>query len=278
MSESRCDRSLAIAYAHGRDVGEVDVFVKTLRNHSECTIVLMTDVTSPETERFFEKYDVTQIPSRWRSYVMPPSYGTLMNARFLELRGLLKLQFHKYHSILISDCRDVLFQGNPFMALQSDELYFAPEDPLVKLSDSDNLFGLKGLVGREIEESIRDMNTVCAGTLLGTARRIADYLELFYSIYSKFETLSGSKIDFPIDQGILNLICYIPDLAKQVRGKVLNHTDPIATVGMTISLNPEQIRVGTAGIIYNGKLPLVVHQYDRSQSLKSYAQELSKYL
>jgi hypothetical protein len=190
--------------------------------------------------------------------------GRRQRRRWLEycLEGLQSLRYEhyleylsaqQYDQVLISDIRDVIFQGDPF-AHDVQELELVLEDSRILIrTEPFNRRWMKNLYGAPALERYGNDVVSCSGTTLGTAKGIARYLRAMISEIRKQKIPLGSH-----DQGIHNFLlrCGKLDPVKVY----VNEEGPIITVG-----KQEDIKINGSNQVTNrnGDVPAVVHQYDR---------------
>src|SRR5262249_23488196 len=98
-----------------------------------------------------------------------------MNARFFMWRDYLTEHYAEVGSVLLTDVRDVFFQGNPFLVHRPKPVLFAAEDGTIG-DCSWNREWIRDLFGESVLSSIADNVISCAGTTLGTALGVRAYL------------------------------------------------------------------------------------------------------
>ena len=180
-----------------------------------------------------------------------------------------------YKNILLTDTRDVIFQGDPFTSLPQDFLYLFKEDSAVLINDDEyNSFWLKYFYGDEVFEQIKNNNIICSGTILGSQNNIMEIIGTFNKEILRFkrEQRTDLKTHTP-DQGILNFLCNQPSKNAY---ELKNSGDIIGTVGCSISksISSDKITSDSEFIYVNGNKPAVIHQYDRSAQLSEMISKL----
>lgn len=161
---------------------------------------------------------------------------------------------------LLTDVRDVIFQGDPFVEPLEAELVLPLEDPLFTLgSETNNAEWLRTLYGRERWAELSDLPIACSGTVLGTSAAIGRYLE---SLSHELVAHSTDGRLAGLDQGAHNALLHsgrLPGVAVANGGRIL-------TAG---SMLPENLNVDDAGRVLaaDGQAPAIVHQYDRHPHL-----------
>jgi hypothetical protein len=181
--------------------------------------------------------------------------------RFLFYRPLLE-EIPDDASVLLTDVRDVIFQGHPFsMGVSGDLMGFQESSSMPLGSGRDTTRWIKVQFGKEVLERLRNRPLICAGTIMGTGAGIRRYLEVFDDFYrSAFhpEMFGG-------DQSALNVLCYEhADRFKGIRFQLVsNEEGPVYTTNRFIPEN--KIRITEEGWIAfeDGRIAPIIHQYDR---------------
>lgn len=249
---------LVIGYATGYGPKELACFVCSLRAHSRARIALVAS-EAVETAAFLEKHKV----DHWRA---PSSLGWaphLLIARFKHYLPILAA-YPDARRVLISDVRDVAFQGDPFAPGFGDEhspLAFYCETPPGDLgSHGANPKWLKALIGAPMAETLAAQPVVCGGSILGEPKALSGMIRTLLWLCAVQR--SGGLEGIGADQAALNVIVHqglCPALA------VPNYRR-VATIGYATSP-----RVGEDGALFNpdGAQSPILHQYDRHQQAKA---------
>lgn len=186
------------------------------------------------------------------------------------LRNILFYEFllqhrNQYSGILLTDCRDVVFQDCPFQNIPSAPCVFAfleNAHATIELSEFNSsmvrsCFGERGL--REVASKIPS----CAGTVLGNVEGVVGYLKVFVETIPSIRRM---RIKLGDDQGLHNYIVHTEKVPNLQIHK--NSEGTVATVGI----------VPDADLVYNqsgdlinakGQQYSVLHQYDRRATLKA---------
>lgn len=181
----------------------------------------------------------------------------IQSERYLHYLDYLLEHRNTYRAVFLTDARDVLFQGDPFVHLNEGDLILAAED-LKFESEAWNKSWLVDMYGHYIAQHLFEMIISCSGTTIGSTDAIIKYLvEMNREIMRNYNwnMLSG------FDQGVHNYLRWrkkIPEHVFDVENRVF------ATVAMTrdfaISFDQGEIRKG-------GLKAPVVHQWDRHPEL-----------
>lgn len=166
---------------------------------------------------------------------------------------------------LLCDVRDVIFQADPFAGSLPNALAVALEDPLGTLgSDGPNAIWLRALAGPRVWWQLAGKPISCSGTVLGPRLALQHYLALM--IHTLDQAPGGDPQFNGIDQGAHNLLLHtgvVPDPHWLPNG------DLIYTVGYLL---PDALQVNADGDITapDGRVPAIVHQYDRHPQLRDH--------
>lgn len=241
---------LVIGYATGYGVGGLALFVRSLRAHFDGRVALYVDSWRPGVERFLDDYGVDRLtppesPS-WRPHVAVERFGAYLS-------GLQAYPDARY--VLMSDVRDVVFQGPP-LAEPVGELEFFPEHGEDRLADDfKNLRWLKRLFSEPIARQLRERACLCAGTILGRRADIERLCRilLFLSAIPR----SGVGGAFGADQAAFNIAVYF----GLCEGALQPNFGRVATVQRTptgqLSWDGREVRNPDGGV------SPILHKYDR---------------
>jgi len=184
----------------------------------------------------------------------------------------------KYDHIIISDCRDVIFQNDPigFIKKKGDFIVSGYEPELIK----DNKINKNWLIktykkNSEIYKTLINKNIICAGVTFGTRNMIFEYLERMRTEIINY-VISNKKISVTnLDQCFHNKIFYYADSKEFILDK---SNKLITTFGYTNKLKIK-IDKESKKILVNEKIPSIIHQYDRdsliSHTLSTWFSNLS---
>jgi hypothetical protein len=179
-----------------------------------------------------------------------------------ELQGLQGLRYGLYHeflyrfapeaqTILLSDLRDVVFQGDPF-ADPVDSLELFLEDERTRISDEEfNSRWLKDLYGADVLRQLERYPVSCSGTVAGSRAGVLRYLHLMDR-----SLISRRRVLGPHDQGVHN---YLLRTGKFPGSSIKSNGQ-----GRVLTMGRMQEPAVTNGRVdLNGFVPPVLHQYDR---------------
>ena len=164
---------------------------------------------------------------------------------------------HKYANVMLSDVRDVVFQGDPFdFHFEDGSLNCFLEEGEKTIGESEgNAQWIREGFGEDALAKIADKSISCSGTTIGSIDSIMAYLKAMIDSFVQLKYHSWG-----IDQGVHNYIIY-QGLVKNVKF-YQNFSGPILTMHYT---NEEKLRFDSNGYLRNedGSAINVLHQYDR---------------
>ena len=242
---------LVIGYATGYGAAELAPFVRSLRTWFDGRVALYVDAWRPGVTAFLDLHRIDRLeppdePRSWRPHVAVQRFGAYLSG----LRC-----YPDVRHVLMSDVRDVVFQGPP-LAEPVAELEFFPEHGGDRLAtDLKNLRWLKRLFSEKIARQLGDRPCLCAGTIIGHRAQIERLCRilLFLSAIPR----SGVGGAFGADQASYNLAAYL----GLCEGAVQPNFGRVATVQRTpegeISWDGEQVRGP------DGSVSPILHKYDR---------------
>lgn len=182
--------------------------------------------------------------------------------RFIWYSRIDKQILKKYSHIILSDCRDVIFQSDPFerIKIRNDFLLSGCEPELI----NNNKINKKWLVeayekNHQVYSKLLNSPIICAGVTLGSSQMVFNYLEKMrieiknYIINSKKASITN------LDQIFHNKI-----LGYNTNNKIIidKNNEFISTLGFTRKFDIK-INNPLKKIIVNGNIPSIIHQYDR---------------
>ena len=157
---------------------------------------------------------------------------------------------------MLTDVRDVFFLGNPFDFEIGSSLHVFLEDETRTIATHiPSRAWLVGAYGQETFDELSDRPIICAGTTIGAAPAMLEYLGIMV------DHLAELKRQFDgMDQGIHNYILHkgrVPNVEMQG-----NEEGPVLTVAM---LDGEAVR----RLVFERPEPAkVVHQHDRHPEVR----------
>lgn len=186
----------------------------------------------------------------------------IFNLRYVFAHELLASRPGRYARVLLSDCRDVIFQSDPFAWEQERGVhsFLEGEGRTIATCPGNRQMITEGF-GEKILETLGSREPACAGVTIGDADAVRDYCRLQTELACGVEQM---RMVSAVDQGIHNYIFHrglLPDLHLHKNGE-----------GMTLtmgSMKPEEIRRDEAGqvLLADGRVAPILHQYDRHSEL-----------
>lgn len=170
-------------------------YVRSLRNVQDADYVLLTDNISDEAAAELELFDV--------NVVNVPKLTHLFRDRHMAFWNYLNDHGHKYKSIIITDCRDVLFQKSPFEWIEDWKTRFDNVQGNKSFLDHFVILTAEGFktsrsgfacvenfefqsdLPKEFLKEMKDKWVVNGGVSLGTYRALMNYHLLVWSMMLK---------------------------------------------------------------------------------------------
>ena len=266
-------KNLVIAAAVGLQVDQITLFIKSLRKYYNDDICFVIGQNDNQLEKELLKNRVIIIKTKiYKKSIQFKRYEIFLN--FLENKN--------YKNILCCDSRDIYFQSNPFDYNYKGEINFFLEDRKIKDCPYNSNWIIK-TYGKIVYDSIANKTILCSGTVLGSYKKIKEYLHLITNNISKFRYKRRLKYSLTFrvdpegrgcDQGHANYLVH-KDLIKNLHFYT-NSEGPFATVFYLkkISFNKKFELVNSLNEPYT-----VVHQYDKKWDVfKNSVNEIRKQL
>jgi hypothetical protein len=207
---------------------------------------------------------VAPLPSRLRTAVQRWLATRLLaptESRFIHFLDFLER--HDYGRVLVTDVRDVLFQGDPFVDLPRHGLAVSMEDPQFRIgTESFNAGWVRAAFGEAMLRRLAECRVSCSGVTYGDRAVMLRYLvQMVDEILSLGLAASGRS---GVDQGVHNVLLWTGRLGVVTELATLG--GPVATLG---GVCERPWRLDPDGKLLNrdGSMVSVVHQYDRDPQL-----------
>lgn len=199
------------------------------------------------------------------------------NRRFIEYLDFLSTTNH--NQVLLTDTRDVIFQGNPFRDSTLDFLNLFLEDSGNTIGNCRfNSFWIEAAYGDLGKEKLFPQLVICCGTILGTHSEIIKYLKKYKQELIRIRSQRPDVYSsVTVDQSIANYIGHIS--SNDLNIEIKPNGDLVGTIGVSMCSDQalDQIIFKNGLISVNDLIPPVIHQYDRSQLLVNfYSMKYSK--
>ncbi len=182
-----------------------------------------------------------------------------MVKRFFLIKQLLAHLPHE--QVMIADVRDIIFQSDPFAALDNDTIVTGIE-PLTNADSEINQKWIRRTYSDAIFEEMADKKVACAGVTFGSRRAMNQYIQEM--LEETFDNLPKIIDMLGADQAIHIRLFYYR-LRGLSRALESNGVGSIATLHFS---DLEEFSVANGRIDNRQGKPLaVVHQYDRHPDL-----------
>lgn len=164
---------------------------------------------------------------------------------------VLKQVDSHFDTVILTDCRDVLFQLPPETIPHGDLDFYLEDSSKTIGSCAINSEKMESVYGPETLAKVAHRPISCAGVVVGSKAGVRRYLEAFVNEVDRLPK------DNPYSQMIHNKLLW--DGAFGSVNLIDNEHGPVYTVGHCDSITVKNHK------IYNrrGILPHIVHQYDR---------------
>jgi hypothetical protein len=249
--------------------GDVCLFVRELGSATQAFLRARRVQLIPFPKAFLQRFSAGA--ARFPGFFLPrekralfhrhlaPAYMHPHCARFFFYQSYLQECGGSYSQVMLTDTRDVLFQADPFA-------FELPDGLSVFLEDRSRNIGSCGQTSRAMlrafgRATLREMSglpIVCAGTTIGTAAAIREYLAGIIRI------LCEKKNRKAIDKAAHNYLVHKEPPARLHRFE--NFSGPVLTLGY---VDPAQLQFNDRGQIVSpdGRVINTLHQYDRHPEL-----------
>lgn len=257
-------KNVILSFASTYGYYELQPFVESWKeNLSEIDLYIFYLDFSELTKRWLNSVgvNIVEAPSEYKDEFFNKN-GNVMLIRMRLFNAFLKEHIHEYKSVLISDCRDVFFQGNPFLDMDID----MPQEGRIKFSSEGisivdsggNPYWLTRFVGNEDwKEQFGNREVLNGGVYCGTANEIIRYHQLL------IDMMPGDQF-WGVDQAAMNYVVYNV-LSEKMD---IIYSDPNTGDLISIFNNRSACKLENDYVVNkDGNVPSVVHQYDRVPSL-----------
>lgn len=250
-------KDLILGLAAGYHYGDVRPFLASLDRAAYAgDLVFFVSATTRDHERM-RAHGAELLPMERAPGLEDASCNAL---RYFLYREYLRTCGKTYDRILISDVRDVIFQGDPFAFPWPDGVCCALEDPSATVGTCPfNARWVREHLGGDALAAIADRPVSCSGTTVADHGSMLAYLDRMTGLLlppSTGECMAG------YDQGVHNFLVHTGGLDNLT---LFDNEGPILTLAQTRG----EPAVDARGDVLNraGRVPRLVHQYDRKPSL-----------
>lgn len=192
----------------------------------------------------------------------------LLIRRFFWVKKLLRSEsMQGVDYVLLTDARDVVLQSDPFQGC-GERLITGEEGEAIGQSPMNHGWIAKAY-GKPLADDLSQHQALCAGVLIGSRSQMEAYLDCFCASTLAIMRQQRTALLPNWDQGIHNKILRIDQPVELVCSAA---DGLISTLGC---IKPERIAVDRDGrVVVDGKVPAVLHQYDRHPGLVTHLQQL----
>ena len=246
--------NLILSVAAGYNWKQIEIFIRSLRRFYSQKVILILNNPITDLINNLKFYNIDFLNT---DIIPSSSYQSRYQYYFDYLKNN-----KVYKNVLLTDCRDVFFQGDPFDFLYEKHINFFLEDEIIKNS-SVNIKWIKRTVGSFFLKKIINQRISCCGQVIGTYNSILNYCDTMkkniikYPYKPSFHSLVFNRKIKGWDQGIHNYLVH-SDIFKNA-DFYDNKKGDIATLSLNkkLNFNNEGMLINENGNEYS-----VVHQYD----------------
>lgn len=257
------EQSIVLGYATGYDLSDVAIFIRSLRSYYQGPVALVVD-REPALRAFLADHDVEALDAPNPSQNLEDWQPHAVVSRFAGFDVLLSERPWVKHALL-TDVRDVVFQGDPF-ALELGPLEVFCEGDFPLEAHDFNMKYMRAIVGDDMAHSLGDQACICVGTIMGEREALIRFCRLILMLGAIPRSEVGGA--FGADQATANLAVHL----GLIHAAIEPNFGRVATVGLT----PRGGLGFEGGKIINpdGSLSPIVHQHDRHPEILKSIQSL----
>jgi len=185
--------------------------------------------------------------------------SAIHNTRYFKYLDILLEERGQYDRVFHCDVRDVAFQGDIFEEIKPKEgevdLFVNEEDPAANLGERFNKYILTTNYGEAVAKELEPNRILCSGTTLGSQESMISYIVTLMNQRDIKKMMEVGGI--PDEQGPYNYLFH---------KNLIPHTklENGIGVGTLCLVHPKELKVLEDGrVTVYGKLPSVIHQWDR---------------
>lgn len=253
--------NLILCLAMGYRLADIEPFIASWqRNASGARLAMFTQGMDEHFQDAARRFAIELVDAG--PYLWPGRHIAI--SRFYMYRDYLREHADRFASVLITDVRDVAFQGDLFSAPRVNAVTCAAEDQTIGQCGW-NSGWLREAYGNDVVQALADRTISCSGTTIGTMSGIRAYVDL---IIEQAEAHPEAARITGIDQGFHNYVLWFqtPEfMALDEKDRIIN------TLGYTpralIAVTDDLVSVG-------GVVSPVVHQWDRHPDLAAQLAEI----
>ena len=255
-------KNLVLGIAKGYSWDMLEPFVTSFEKNCRSAelILFVDDISAFTRERLIQSGVLLKtFPNEIKS-------GIPNNTRWKIFSDFLEIHGDTYEQIFITDTRDVIFQGDVFAAFENlpNYLGLATEADDIRGSKTNERVNYDWLIdcfGEGEANKLLDRKIICCGTVIGTSNEMKIFCRELWKIL-EYKTTNI------FDQAITNYLAYnnllpIENLLEiDVEGEIF-----------TMAL-ADEFSVHDENILRGGKIPAVIHQYNRHDDLINLVDEI----
>ena len=192
----------------------------------------------------------------------------IVHERFFIALRILKSHPNIFSNVLLTDCRDVVIQKDPFSLLDG-KLISGLETKIIR-NEPDNSMWIKAAYGQDVLNKFLDKPIVCAGVTLGPAEKIEDYLtELCDEMWRHLPQMIFESVGYDQSAHIY--------LIHEDKIKLSLTTNQQGFIASLVAENPDNLTIDLASrlVKVHKKYPAIIHQYDRHPNLLNFFKKLT---
>jgi hypothetical protein len=237
---------------------QVERFLGSLRHtafHGD--VCMLVDDVTPQVVDTLLAHGV--LVERATRHVEPPM--PILSSRFFHYLEFLACHGDEYEHVMLSDLRDVVFQSDPFAEPLPADIVFAQERCLICAATGANYGWIYDAYGEAVAYNMRDCPVSCAGTTFGTTSGIMRYL---VAMTRELRERPAAVLVGGVDQAVHNYVVHM----RQLRNAWCDPTDSL--VATMHFVRDESVRTAPEGVLIDGRLVPVLHQWDRNKITLDY--------
>jgi hypothetical protein len=250
---------LVLGTAWGYSVEQMRPFVESMRSHYDGAAAVIVEGSDAALADYLTRRGVDTVRPE-QDLGIPAPFGRALHIdRYAYYVAYLARRSPMPSSVLLTDVRDVIIQGNPFAEAGANGLdFFLEQDALI--GDQATRQWFIDAFGPAVAAAIGDRPGICGGTIIGSGAAIQQLcrLVLFLAAIPR----RGVARSFGIDQAAVNVAAYF----GLVEAEIHPNFGHVATLGL---VDPDIPSLDQAGFILGpaGNRSPVVHQYDYHPAL-----------
>jgi hypothetical protein len=166
--------------------------------------------------------------------------------------------------VLLTDCRDVIFQRDPFAAISGTGIHLFEEHPARPVGNCIwTSSWIRYRYGDAALPPVADRPVICSGVVLGDTSPVRGYLARVVAELTP--PLRATNYMAGYDQGVVNVLCRKGEIAHLVR-----HPYRSAQALHLGNAPAGTVRQDASGEVVNdaGEVVAIVHQHDRHPELR----------